>query len=117
MSEEHKGFEGWCLLELFGHRKLAGHLSEVEIAGAGMLRLDIPNMGLGTYATQYYNPSAVYGVTPTTEETARRLGAVRFDPPVERWELPSAAREPAVDHAREEPFDYEDEDDEEDTPL
>lgn len=115
MSEE-KGFEGWVLLELFGHRKLAGYLTEVEVAGAGMLRLDIPDTNEGIYATQYYNPSAVYGMTPTTEETARRLGAVKFAPPVERWELPSAtenSRQPYLYETDEE----EDQDEEEEMPF
>lgn len=35
-------FEGYAILELMGHRRLAGYVSEVEIAGAAMLRLDIP---------------------------------------------------------------------------
>jgi hypothetical protein len=26
--------DGWAILELMGHRRLAGHLSEVQIGGA-----------------------------------------------------------------------------------
>lgn len=37
-------FEGWAILELMGHRRLAGYVREVEVAGAGMLRLDIPRL-------------------------------------------------------------------------
>ena len=33
-------FEGWAILELMGHRRLAGYVREVELAGAGVLRLD-----------------------------------------------------------------------------
>jgi len=40
MSEK---FEGWCVLELMGHRRLAGYVSEQEIAGADMLRIDVPS--------------------------------------------------------------------------
>lgn len=35
-------FEGWAILELMGHRRLAGYVREVELAGAGLLRLDVP---------------------------------------------------------------------------
>jgi hypothetical protein len=35
-------FEGWAIVELMGHRRLAGYVREVELAGAGMLRLDVP---------------------------------------------------------------------------
>lgn len=35
-------FEGWAIVELMGHRRLGAWVSEVELAGAPMLRLDIP---------------------------------------------------------------------------
>lgn len=36
-------FEEWVVLELLGHRRLAGYLSEQQVAGAGFLRLDVPS--------------------------------------------------------------------------
>jgi hypothetical protein len=66
-------------------------VTEVEIAGQGFLRLDIPETVDGAEttlpaATQFYSPSSVYALTPTTEETAR---AVRSRPaPVQAWEVP-----------------------------
>jgi hypothetical protein len=35
-------YEGWAIVELMGHRRLAGWVQEVELAGAPMLRLDVP---------------------------------------------------------------------------
>jgi hypothetical protein len=35
-------FEGWAFLELMGHRRLAGKVSEATIAGVGFIRLDVP---------------------------------------------------------------------------
>jgi hypothetical protein len=89
-------FEGWVILELMGHRRLAGWLSEQEIAGEGFLRLDIPKDGgtlLEHTATQFYRPAAVYCITPTTEETARQVAKLAQPTPVRRWELPSSADE------------------------
>ena len=86
---ENQGFSEWAIVELMGHRRLAGHVSEQTIAGAGLLRLDVyigdakePN------ATQYYAPSAVYCVTPTKEEIARAFAKDHHPAPVTRWELP-----------------------------
>jgi len=94
MSEERNEFSYWAIVELMGHRKLAGHVAEVSVAGAGMLRLDVPGDDGRTLATQFYSPSAVYCITPTTEEIARAL-AKRYQPsPAERWELPQL---PAAD--------------------
>jgi hypothetical protein len=86
MSEK---FEGWCVLELMGHRRLAGYVTEQEIAGAGMLRIDVPGED-GPVATQFYSPSSVYCITPTTEEIARAVAKRNQPAPVQRWELPPA---------------------------
>lgn len=79
-------FETWAILELMGHRKLAGYLTEQEIAGQGFLRIDVPTT---PPVTQYYHPKAVYGITPTTEETARRAADIGRVAPVHAWELPT----------------------------
>jgi hypothetical protein len=86
-TETEPTFEGWAILELMGHRKLAGWVAEVQIAGAGMLRVDVPapmqcaECRDGTaakpcpkcsVATQFYSPSSLYCLTPTTEKMARK---------------------------------------------
>lgn len=94
-NEEAPAFAGWVILELMGHRRLAGWLSEQEIAGEGFLRLDVPadTTTLESLqerkATQFYRPAAVYCITPTTEETARRVAKLGQPEPVRRWELPA----------------------------
>jgi hypothetical protein len=70
MSEER--YSQWSILELLGHRRLAGFVTEQEIAGKGFLRIDIPGE---RKVTQFYSPDSVYGLTPTTEEVARRVAA------------------------------------------
>lgn len=89
-------YDGWGILELMGHRRLGGIVTEVEVAGAAMIRIDVPGEGEeGTYATQLYSPSALYCLTPTTEEAARAVARHNRPQPVQRWELP-AAREPEI---------------------
>lgn len=82
--------QGWFIIELLGHRRLAGYLTEQTIAGAGFLRVDVPgpNGDGDPIATQYFAPSSVYTLTPTTEAMARRVAeSCRFQP-VQQWELP-----------------------------
>lgn len=90
MNTDKATFEGWAILELMGHRRLAGHLSEVSIAGGSFIRIDVPAADGGTSATQFYSPSAVYCITPTTEEVARAVARGAQPAPVQRWELPPA---------------------------
>ncbi|HET7386879.1 MAG TPA: hypothetical protein VFJ19_09490 [Nocardioidaceae bacterium] len=87
MSGNGDAFEGHAVLELMGHRRLAGFLSEQQIGGASFLRIDVP---CDPPATQFYAPSAVYAITPCSEETARQVAAMSRPAPVQRWELPAA---------------------------
>ena len=84
MSEET--YASWSILALLGHRRLAGFVTEQEIAGKGFLRIEIPGPG-ETKTTQFYSPDSVYGLTPTTEEIARRVAARDRPAPVHPWEL------------------------------
>lgn len=81
---DREDFEGWVVLELMGHRRLAGFLTEQTIAGSGFLRIDIPS---NPPVTQLYSPQSVYCVTPTTEAVARRAATSLDVGPVEEWRL------------------------------
>ena len=83
---ETKTFEEWAILELMGHRKLAGKISEATIGGASFVRIDIPEQ-----ATQFYNPAAVYCITPTSEELCMKVAKRYLPAPITTWDLP---REP-----------------------
>lgn len=86
------GVDGWAILELMGHRRLGGMLSEVSGGAlAGFLRIDIPGRD-GKATTQFYAPAAVYCITPTSEDVARKVANLSRPEPVTRWELERAAR-------------------------
>lgn len=88
-TQAENEFEGWAIVELMGHRKLAGYTRQVDLFGAAMLRLDVPGTATTQGATQYYAPSAIYCITPTTEAIAKALAKSRRPEPVTRWELPA----------------------------
>lgn len=96
MTGESAVCEGWSVLELMGHRRLGGWLSEVTVAGGAFIRIDVPGPDDDSdpVATQLYSPSAVYCITPTTEEIARAVAANNQPTPVHRWELPAPKTEP-----------------------
>jgi hypothetical protein len=88
-------FDEWAILELMGHRRLGGRVREVQIGGAGFLRIDVPGDGAEVYVTQFYPPSSVYAITPVSEEVARLVARNNRPQPIQRWELP--APKPADD--------------------
>jgi len=77
-SQVERGFEGWAIVELFGHSMIAGMASEQSIAGSNMLRVDVPEVDGSPAFTKFFGSGAIYAITPTTEENARiaagRLG-------------------------------------------
>jgi hypothetical protein len=89
--EQESQFSGWAIVELMGHRKLGGYIKEETIAGSSFLRLDVCTNNGKTATTQFYSPSSVYCITPTTEQIARDFGTNHQPTPVTRWELPSAS--------------------------
>lgn len=94
-------FSGWAIVEVMGHRQVCGMVSEATVAGAQMLRVDVPGKAAGeTIATQYYSPSAIYCLTPTTEEAVLHLLVRQPDhmPPSLRYLMaPPAAPSPRPD--------------------
>lgn len=81
--------ECWAILELMGHRRLAGYISEQTIAGAAFIRIDAPADAAGepSSVTQFYSAAAVYAITPTTEAIARELARDIHPEPVHAFEL------------------------------
>ncbi len=89
-------YEGWAICEIMGHRRLAGHVTWQAMGGADFMRLDIhADSDGGPQITQFYAPGAVYCITPTTEDIARKVGARSVPVPVSRYEL-EPARPPPV---------------------
>lgn len=84
-------FEEWAIVELMGHRRLAGHVSDVPMFGTSMLRLRVPakDPAGGWRAEQFYGAPAIYCVTPCDEDTARKAA----NPPT--WEEERAELEAA----------------------
>lgn len=103
MTEQTKApFNEWAVLELMGHRRLAGKVTEEQIAGASFIRIDVYVYGaVVAVATQFYSPQAVYAITPTTEEIARAVSRTNQPEPVARWELSLPAQSTNAD---DEPF-------------
>jgi len=90
MDTTTPAFDEWVIIEMLGHRRVAGRAREMQLAGFGFLRVDIPATQGHPDQTMYVGPSSVYALHPVTEDVAR-AAATQFRPePVHRWELPAA---------------------------
>lgn len=77
-----ESIDSWAILEIMGHRRLAGKLSQAEVAGVPFLRIDIPSE---PPQTQLYPASSVFGITLCSEATARAEVQASVAPAVTHW--------------------------------
>lgn len=86
-------FKEWAVVELFGHNRIAGLVSEQAIGGASFIRVDVPAVGDNPAYTKFYGGAAIYAITPTSQElatlAASRIGHVPVDPWIIRSALPA----------------------------
>ena len=84
MEHTTEPFKTWAIVELMGHVRLAGLVSEENRFGTVMGRIDIPKSP-DTFVTQYFGGSSIYRVTPCDEATARAMR--QESSPVQPWML------------------------------
>ena len=85
-------FDEWCILEIMGHQRYAGRVTEHTIAGASFLRIDIPAVEDQASFTKLFSASSVYAITPTTQELATALASKLKNTPISVYDLPEAMR-------------------------
>lgn len=70
--------ETWAVVEAMGFKKLAGHVTEQEVAGSALIRVDVPETAdeNGERKTSGYckliGVGSIYMITPCDEATARK---------------------------------------------
>ena len=96
-DDTEKSFEEWALVELFGHQRIVGRVTEAVLAGGVFLRVDVPALDSQPAFTRFYTPGAIYCISPVSEEIARGLLAHDRHEPVSRFQLPQLAEKVAED--------------------
>jgi len=109
-------FETWGIVELFGHQRIAGRLSEKSLAGVNMLRCDIPidKDDPEKFRTVYHGGAAIYGLHPTDEAIARAAAFAGVSRPAYEYQVEDALRRlkaPESSTSRQRSFDDDDRDD------
>lgn len=83
-----KSFQEWCKVELFGHIVIVGLVSERVIAGEGFIQVDVPKTDAGPGFSRIYGTSAIYCMSPISEDTAMELLKYYRPIPVKPYEIP-----------------------------
>lgn len=105
--------EHWAIVELMGHRRIAGKISEVQRFGAPFCQLDVPH-GDG-FRSSLYGGSAIYGVHFCNEREAREAAKHASPRPfswiLDRAQLSAGDGEPAPRGDFDEGDEHDDDDD------
>lgn len=97
MSEATEKFESWAIVEVMGHQRFAGFASDATLGGAGMLRIDVPEVDGRPAFTKFVAPAALFAVTPCTEATAKEAAKRFRSRPFAMFELQMM---PQIEHQR-----------------
>ncbi len=79
-------FELQAIVELFGHNKIAGKVSEQSIGGSTFVRVDVPNTTDQPSFTRFLHPNAIYAINPVSAEVALAMAERIRSKPIEIWD-------------------------------
>jgi hypothetical protein len=111
-QEQAASLDCWAIIDLFGHSKIAGKVKSESFGAACLIRVDVPKITRqatqqwdakkeryvpgGKHViegfTRYIGVSAIYSLTPVTEELARKAAEQCAPEPVSAFGLESIKR-------------------------
>ena len=90
-------FNQWAIVDVMGHQRYAGRVTEQVLAGTGFIRVDVPEAQKPQYdgtvqtlpaMTKLFSPSAIHSISPCTEEVARTAAAsVGRSEPIDAYDV------------------------------
>ena len=81
MSESEK-FDCWGVVEVMGHSRYAGRVTEQAIGGCAFVRVDVPQIDDRLPFTKLLGQGSIFAITPCSEEAARTIAAQCCDRPM-----------------------------------
>lgn len=75
----------WVVIELFGHKVIAGYMSKDESLGAPLVRVDVPATKDFPSFTRHYNPGAIYSISYVSEGAAKIAAESLSENPVSTY--------------------------------
>lgn len=92
-STEIKPIQTWAVVELMGHVKTAGMVSEESHFGTVLLRVDVPAVDRQIARTEFYGGGAIYRLIPCEEQVARMVLSQTRQEPIVYFKLPKPSFE------------------------
>ncbi len=68
-------FEEWAIVDVMGHQRYVGQVTEQVIAGCDFVHVDIPKTKKTQPWTKLIGTGSIYAITPVSEDIARSMAA------------------------------------------
>lgn len=114
-------FEQWAIVEVMGHRRFSGLVTEQTIGGSSFVCVDVPEYQTESGEkfpafTKLFGSGSIYCISPIAEDMARKLASEWRERPISVYDLPAEYRstQPRLSVAEEPNHDYYDDDEDED---
>ncbi|EIF30919.1 hypothetical protein BCh11DRAFT_06431 [Burkholderia sp. Ch1-1] len=99
MNLQPEKFDQWAIVELFGHQRIAGRVSEQTIGGCAFVRVDVPALDNPIEGkpsipgfTKLYGQGAIYAMTFVDEATSRFTAGQLKIQPIDTWAMEQAIK-------------------------
>lgn len=109
-------FDQWAIVDVMGHQRYVGHVTEQVVAGTGFVRIDVPAEDGSVAFTKLIGAASIYAISPVSEHVAREMAKRSEKTPIAEYDLPRPALPPQL-LTRDPHQDYDDAFDDEDKPF
>lgn len=79
----------WAIVELFGHQRIAGQVSEHQLGGQNFIRVDVPTVKGRPPYTKLFGQGAIYAITFVDEAIATAAAQAIDARPVQPYDIAS----------------------------
>ncbi len=90
-EKQEAGF--WAIVEIMGHKRYAGYVSEYVLGGASFVRVDVPDQDGYKAFSKMFGAQSIYCITPVSEEAAKVAAGSLKEQPMSEWDLPDEWRQ------------------------
>lgn len=81
-------FHQWAIVELFGHQRMAGCVTNEAVGGCNFVRVDVPETSGRPAFTRLLGQGAIYAINIVSEDVARAAADSFRAEPVSVFDLP-----------------------------
>ena len=93
-------FDQWAIVELMGHQRIAGRVTEQVLGGSSFVRVDVPAANDNAAFTRLLGNSAIYAINIVSENIARQAAQSFRAVPVTPYELPALQQKQMFDELK-----------------